>query len=142
MNELLLFATKHPVQVSLLVASLLAVLVYELRMRASGEGSISPQQVVQLMNRGAPVLDLRKPESYASGHINTARNVAPADIATAADSLKRFKEKPVVVYCDSGISASGTIKQLASLGFTRVYKLRGGLDAWRRENLPVTRKTA
>jgi rhodanese-related sulfurtransferase len=36
------------------------------------------------------------------------------------------------------LSASA-VRQLAAQGFTKAFNLRGGLAAWRTENLPLTR---
>ena len=57
----------------------------------------------------------------------------------ASDSLKRHKEKAVVVYDDSGSVSTAAARQLARQGFTRAFTLRGGLAAWRADNLPLTR---
>lgn len=64
----------------------------------------------------------------------------PSDqILTAADSFKRFKDKPVVVYCDSGSLAAAAVRQLNQQGFTKAFTLRGGFSSWRAENLPVAK---
>jgi rhodanese-related sulfurtransferase len=60
-------------------------------------------------------------------------------ILKASDTLKKHKEKPVVVYDDSGSLGAAAVRQLAGQGFTRVFSLRGGLAAWRADNLPVSR---
>ena len=140
MARLLDYASHHPGLSLLLGAALLAVLVYELRERTRGLGAISPQDVVRLMNQGATLLDVRDAEAYAAGHIRGARHVPADRLDDSLDSLKRFKEKPLIVYCDRGHSAAATLRKLAAQGFTRVVNLRGGLGAWRAENLPVTRE--
>jgi rhodanese-related sulfurtransferase len=43
------------------------------------------------------------------------------------------------VYCDSGPLAASAVRQLVAQGFTRVFSLRGGLAAWRTDNLPVAK---
>ena len=62
-----------------------------------------------------------------------------AQLAAGVDSLKRYKDKPVIVYCEQGASASGAMRELAQAGFGQVVNLRGGLRAWRAEHLPVAR---
>ena len=69
-----------------------------------------------------------------------ARGRCPApQILKAADTLKKYKEKPIVVYDDSGSLGPAAVRQLAEQGFTKALTLRGGLAAWRAENLPLTR---
>jgi rhodanese-related sulfurtransferase len=60
-------------------------------------------------------------------------------ILQAADTLKKYKEKVVVVYDDTGSLGASAVRQLVAQGFTKAFNLRGGLAAWRTENLPLTR---
>ncbi len=60
-------------------------------------------------------------------------------ILEAADTLKKYKEKTVVVYDDTGSLGAAAARRLAAQGFTKAFTLRGGLAAWRTENLPLTR---
>jgi rhodanese-related sulfurtransferase len=60
-------------------------------------------------------------------------------ILQATDTLKKYKEKVVVVYDDTGSLGASAVRQLAAQGFTKAVNLRGGLAAWRTENLPLTR---
>ena len=140
MQRLLEYANHHPGLSLLLGAALIAVLIYELRERSRGLGAIGPQDAVRLMNQGAAVLDVRDAEAYAAGHIRGARHMPADRLADSLDSLKRFRERPVIVYCERGSSAATALRTLAAQGFTKVVGLRGGLGAWRTENLPVTRE--
>ena len=91
------------------------------------------------MNQGALVLDLRAQEKFAEGHLAGARQMSGEALLTAGDALKRHKEKPVVVYDDTGSLGLPAVRQLAAQGFTRAFTLRGGIAAWRADNLPVSR---
>jgi len=115
------------------------VVIYEWRERARQAGAVSPQDAVRLMNQGAALLDVRSTEQYAEGHIRGARNLPIERLADGLDALKRYKDKPVIVYCERGGSATAAMRQLAQQGFGRVVNLRGGLSAWRAEQLPVAR---
>ena len=139
MQQLLEYLARHRALSLLTVATLLAVLIYELRERARAFGAISPQDTVRLMNQGAIVLDVRSAEAFAAGHIRGARNIPAERLAAGLDSLKRLKDKPVIVYCERGVSATGAMRALTQQGFAKVAKLRGGLSAWRTEHLPVAR---
>ncbi len=110
-----------------------------MRQRTEGRASVSPQELIQLMNQGALLLDLRPPEQYQAGHLAGARQMDSAQILKAADTLKKHKEKAVVVYDESGSLGGPAARQLIAQGFTRVFALRGGLAAWRADNLPVSR---
>ena len=94
---------------------------------------------IRLMNQNALVLDLRPADAFANGHLAGARNLPPDQILKAGETLKKYKEKPVVVYDESGSLSVSAARQLAAQGFTKAVNLRGGLVAWRTENLPLTK---
>jgi rhodanese-related sulfurtransferase len=110
-----------------------------MRTHSESRLSISPQELIRLMNQGALLLDLRPAEQYQAGHLTGARQMNGEQILRAADTLKKHKEKAVVVYDDSGSLGAAAVRQLTAQGFTRVFALRGGLSAWRADNLPVSR---
>jgi rhodanese-related sulfurtransferase len=139
MDQLLQYTSHHGAAAALFVITAAAVLFYELRLRMQNSGGVPPQEAIRLMNQGATVLDIRAQEAYAQGHISGARHFEAAQIASAADSLKRYKERPVIIYCDRGTAAPAAVRTLAHQGFTKVVTLRGGLAAWRAENLPLAR---
>jgi rhodanese-related sulfurtransferase len=139
MDRLFEFAGHHPLLVSAAALAAVLVIAYEARLHMLGAVAVSPQELIRLMNQGALVLDLRSADQYAAGHINGARPMTSDQISNAGDALKRHKQKPVVVYCEGAGHASAAVRQLASQGFTKVFSLRGGLSAWRAENLPVAK---
>jgi rhodanese-related sulfurtransferase len=100
---------------------------------------VSPQDVIRLMNQGAMLIDLRAPEAFATGHVAGARQMTGEQILKASDTLKKQKEKVVVVYDDTGSLGASAARQLAAQGFTKAFNLRGGLAAWRAENLPLSK---
>jgi len=116
-----------------------AIVVYEMRARSESLVSVSPQELIRLMNQGALLLDLRPQEQYQAGHVSGARQMNSEQILSAADTLKKHKEKAVVVYDEGGSIGASAVRQLAAQGFTRVFALRGGLAAWRADNLPISR---
>jgi rhodanese-related sulfurtransferase len=139
MQRLLEYATNHLALSLLAVVSVLAVAIYELREQARRAGAVSPQDAVRLMNQGAALLDVRATEEFAAGHIRGARNLPLDRLSEGLEGLKRFKDKPVIVYCEQGGRAGSAMRQLAQQGFAKVVNLRGGLSAWRAEQLPVAR---
>ena len=118
---------------------LVLVIVFEVRARAEGLAAISPQDAIRLMNRGAVVIDLRPAEQFATGHLSGARRMDGEQILKAGDTLKKYKQKPLIVYDESGSLGTSAARQLKAQGFEHAFNLRGGLAAWRTENLPLTR---
>jgi rhodanese-related sulfurtransferase len=124
-----------------LVAATLAVLVlaivFEIRARMEGFAAVSPQDAIRLMNRGAVVIDLRPAEQYAAGHLSGARRMDGEQILKAGETLKKYKQKPLIVYDESGSLGNSAARQLKAQGFEQACNLRGGLTAWRADNLPL-----
>ena len=139
MDRLIEYVSHHAYLVAAAVLALVMVVVYESRARATSFASISSQDLIRLMNQGALVLDIRKTEEFALGHVNGAKHLPSDQILTAGDTFKRFKDKPVVVYCDSGSLAAAAVRQLTQQGFTKAFTLRGGFAGWRAENLPIAK---
>ena len=133
------YVSHHPWLAAVAVLAVVVVVVFENRARASAFAAISSQDLIRLMNQGALVLDIRKPDDFAQGHVNGAKHLPSDQILNAGDQFKRFKDKPVVVYDDSGSLAAAAVRQLNAQGFTKAFTLRGGFASWRADNLPVAK---
>jgi rhodanese-related sulfurtransferase len=142
MQRLLEYIAHHPYLAGGALALAIAVLVNEFLERARNAGAISAAQAVLMMNQGALLLDVRAKDVYDAGHIGDARNVAEGELESSADSFKKWREKNIIVYCDSGMRSAAAARTLLKLGFAKVHNLAGGLDAWRKENLPVVKTAA
>jgi rhodanese-related sulfurtransferase len=142
MNRFFEYVVHHPFLVS--AAAILAVLgvVIEFRHRARGSSAIGPADAVRLANSGALLVDVRNSQEYEAGHIIEARSLPAAELAAKADTLKKFKEKPVIVYCENGTASGAAARTLRTAGFNKVVTLRGGLQSWRQENLPLVKGAA
>lgn len=139
MQRLFEYITLHPFLSGLAIAMALAVLAFELRHRRTAYAAITPQQAIQLMNQGAPVYDLRAAEEFAAGHINGARHLTPEQQPRAAEQLKKFRDRLLLLVCKDGSRASALTRTLHAAGFTKVFALRGGMKTWRAEGLPLKR---
>jgi len=47
------------------------------------------------------------------------------------------KNTPIVLYCRSGAMSTVAAKKLASLGYTNIYELDGGFNAWKASGRPL-----
>jgi rhodanese-related sulfurtransferase len=139
MQRLIEYASHHSLLAGAALLAALIVIAYELRMRAQSVAAASPQDVIRLMNQNALVLDIRPQEAFAAGHVTGARHMPSDQILKAGETLKKQKDKPIVVYDESGSLAASAVRQLVAQGFTKVFSLRGGLAAWRTDNLPVAK---
>lgn len=143
MQQLFEFIINHWILVSLLLV-IIGLLIYEeSKGTVQGVRHLSPQQVVDLMNReNAIVVDIRDKTTYQKGHIINAMNILPSEFEEGNKQLAALKnkEQAIVVVCSKGQASIAAAAKLLKQGFTKVYGLRGGLDAWRGANLPLVKK--
>jgi rhodanese-related sulfurtransferase len=140
MGQLAEFAANHPLLALSVLVSLTAVILYELRLRTQGLHQLSASDAVRLINKGATIIDVRKPEAFGAGHIVNARNV-PFDTLSAdpAGAVEKAKNRPLLTVCDNGTSSAKAAGALRRAGYEIVFSLRGGLASWRSDNLPLVK---
>ncbi len=80
----------------------LAVLMFELRSRGQNYSAVQPQEAIRLMNQGAQVLDLRNKDAFAAGHVSGAKHLDPGKIDSAGETLKKLKERTLLLVCEDG----------------------------------------
>jgi len=139
MDRLLDYFTNHPLLAGALVLVTLAVLAYEIRARSAMTTAVAPNEAIRLMNGGAVLVDLRSTNQFKDGHIAGARNLPGDQIAADPKALEKLAAKTVVLYCDNGMTTAAAQRTLTRAGAKHVFSLRGGLAAWKQENLPVVK---
>ena len=129
------FILDNILAVSIALASGLALLLPALLPRGK---RASPQQVVQLINRGKTVLvDIRTPEEFAAGHLRDAKNIPLADLPSKLAAAVKNKGLPLILVCQSGVRSGRAVAAAKTLGYDQVHSLGGGLAAWKSAGLPL-----
>lgn len=137
MAQLLEFAGNHLILVSAFFF-ILVMLMVNFAQAAGGKG-VLPIEAVQLLNReNALPLDVRSRDDFDAGHIINAVHIPAAEIKTRSGELKKSGDRPIIVYCATGNTSLAAVKELTDAGFEQVYSLKGGISAWRADNLPLT----
>lgn len=137
MAQLLEFAGNHLILVSAFFFILTMLMVNFAQ--SAGSKAVLPMEAVQLLNReNALPLDVRARSDYDAGHIINAVHIPASEIKTRSGELKKSAGRPIIVYCATGTTSLATVKELSSAGFEQVYNLKGGINAWRADNLPLT----
>ena len=95
---------------------------------------ISMDKAVKMMQdeKNYIILDVRRPDEYAEGHIPGAINVPNEEIGTAEISKLPDKSQLILVYCRSGRRSKEASEKLARLGYTNIVEFGGILD-WKGE---------
>ncbi len=91
--------------------------------------SINNTSALKLINEvdNLLILDVRRFSEFKSGKIPNSINIPVDDLEFELDELEEFKEKPILVYCKSGIRSSVACSLLEEEGFSNLYNLRGGI---------------
>src|SRR5216110_1975273 len=84
------------------------------------------------------LIDVREPFEYEIARIEGAKLIPLGEIGERADELQR--EQTIVVHCHSGSRSAEAVRLLQQRGFTSVYNLEGGIDAWSNEIDPSVPK--
>jgi len=139
MEQYIEFAANHMWLVSAFVV-VAAALVWNLLSQARDTSTVSPQEATHLMNRSqAVVVDVRPMADFQAGHVVNAQNLPLNSLQDQLKKLSKYQKKPVIAVCRSGMSSAGACSTLRKAGFTQVYNLKGGMQAWEAANLPVKR---
>ncbi|MHB1951021.1 MAG: rhodanese-like domain-containing protein [Acidiferrobacteraceae bacterium] len=77
------------------------------------------------------VLDVREPWEYALCQLPGSRHIPMREVPGRLGELSRDDE--IVLVCHHGMRSQQVAMFLARQGFSRLYNLRGGVDAWARE---------
>ncbi|PNQ75466.1 rhodanese-like domain-containing protein [Hanstruepera neustonica] len=93
---------------------------------------LAPTEYKTQIEKGkVQLVDVRTPNEYQSGHIKNAQNIDFNAPSFASQFEKLDKEKPVYVYCRSGMRSAQASKKLVAMGFKEIYDLRGGYLNWK-----------
>ena len=102
-------------------------------------GAISPEQLATLLEQPAPyaLLDVRERAAFERGHIFRATPLPRRLLEMRLPTLVTAPATLIVLYDDYGTLSTLAATTLADLGYSEVFVLTGGLEAWRRAGRPV-----
>jgi rhodanese-related sulfurtransferase len=96
---------------------------------------VSPAELRQMLDDGGVTL--------VNVHIPYAGEIEPTDLFIAYNEITSKtdqlpdKDAVIVLYCLSGGMSSEVAPQLVKLGYSRIYELRGGMQAWEAAGYPL-----
>jgi len=102
----------------------------------SGVPELTPTEFAKrwpapLATTGVVLLDVREPVELELAAVQTALHIPMRDVPSRLVELDR--ETPIVVMCHTGRRSHMVAQYLVGNGFSQVFNLRGGIDAWSTE---------
>jgi rhodanese-related sulfurtransferase len=108
--------------------------------RLRGIKDVDHIAATQLINhKSALVLDVREQGEYDSGHILNSKLVPLGKLRERIGELEKYRDKPILVVCRSGMRSASACALLGKQGFAQAYNLEGGVMAWQKASLPLER---
>lgn len=135
------------IQKALLGLGLIALVTFLPRLikhlRKKPAHTLSAAELKQRLDKEEDILviDVRSSEEYVGylGHIGSSRNIAIEDLPRHWDELKTYRQRPIVIICRTDRRSMKAAQMLIQAGFSDVTVLRGGMEQWNRNRLPVVR---
>ena len=125
--------------IALLFVSGAALFLPTLSTLISGKGLSPSEATIWINRRKAAVLDLRPESDFKAGHLPGSKQMLAEQIPAGVDKLKLDRKNPVILVCQSGISARKVVPELKKLGFSEVAVLDGGVQGWQAAALPLVK---
>lgn len=74
------------------------------------------------------IVDVRRADEFAEGHIPGAINIANESISTEMPSELPDKNQVIYIYCRSGNRSKQSSEKLAAMGYTNIIEFGGIID--------------
>ena len=104
-----------------IVLPVLAVIAVFLWMKRSTQ--VSERDAIELLQRGALLIEVRSHSEYTSGHLPRAINMPHSEIENLLPNRVHEKRQPLLLHCHSGVRSNIALKKLQKLGYTQVFNL-------------------
>ena len=95
-------------------------------------GDIEVEDAKRLIesNVSLVIVDVRTSDEFKSGHIRDSINICvTCDMSVLLRFLRPKNE--ILVYCRSGVRSANAKRFLNENGYSKVYNLLGGIEAWK-----------
>ncbi|MFG1519965.1 MAG: rhodanese-like domain-containing protein [Thermoplasmataceae archaeon] len=101
--------------------------------------NLSPREVDELSKKeGFRVIDVRTRFEFNNGHIH---NSVLYSLGHEKDIMNKFgNEGKIILVCKTGHRSRAAANRLNRLGLSGLNHLEGGVDRWRKENLPLIKE--
>ena len=139
MDQLFEFLAANVLLSGLFAAVLVAWVAWEVARLTRKWEEVDTLAAVRFINQQDPlILDVSNSTDFAKSHLSGATHLPPSRLASSNQALLKERDRPVLVYCQSGQVSAQMATKLTKLGFENVKMLTGGLAQWQSDKQPVT----
>ena len=116
--------------ITMMLSALLLTSCTQKQIKSDGYRRITMDEATRMMKTESNyvILDVRRPDEYAEGHIPGAINVPNESIGDTKISELPYKNQLILVYCRSGRRSKEAAEKLVKLGYTNIVEFGGILD--------------
>ena len=128
----------------LLLLLLMLIFLTGCAQKLDGDGMVGKTTYIQIdqekakemmaVNDGHVVVDVRRADEYASGHIPGAILIPNESIGTEQPDQLPDKDQIILIYCRSGNRSKQAAQKLADMGYTNICEF-GGINTWTGETV-------
>lgn len=86
-------------------------------------GLIPKKDAVDLLKKGALVIDVRTPAEFDSGHLSQAYNMPLDQVEDLVLRQVRDKGKVLLLHCQSGVRSKSAKERLERIGYKNVFNM-------------------
>lgn len=93
---------------------------------------ITAEQMLDVLNdESIQLIDVRTELEFDAGNLKNAQNICITNDDFKAKAELLDKNKPVYLYCKSGVRSAKAAEVLREMGFMFIYDMKGGMDEWK-----------
>ncbi len=93
---------------------------------------VLPEDIDDVLAKGAIVLDIRDKEEHDADHIEGSLNISRGKLEMLVESMIPDLDTSIICYCNAFNRGALSADTLRSLGYSNVRFLAGGLNAYRK----------
>jgi sulfur-carrier protein adenylyltransferase/sulfurtransferase len=99
------------------------------------EYDLNVEQAMELLSRGAKIIDVREAREYGREHIPNSALIPLGELPERVGEIE--SADPILVVCQIGERSGRAVNMLREAGFKETYNLAGGMIAWVNHRQPV-----
>jgi len=97
---------------------------------------ISPKEAATMrVTNKAVIVDVREKDDWNEYQIHGAIHIPLSQLKKRLPELEPYKNRPVITQCQAGMRSAQAQLLLKAAGFSKVYLMNGGIQAWHEQGL-------